>query len=330
MMPKTLVTGGAGFIGSHVAEQLAARGHDVVVIDDLSGGCRANVPVTTRFIEMSICDPDAIAKLFAEERFDYVYHAAAYAAEGLSHFIRRFNYVNNIVGSINLINAAANHSITCFVFFSSIAVYGRNQLPMSETLVPMPEDPYGIAKYSVELDLRAAHAMFGLPFVIFRPHNVYGERQNVNDRFRNVVGIFCRQILMRQPLTIFGDGSQTRAFTYIGDISETLARAVEYPAAINQVFNIGAEQSTSVIELAHLLKKVSGADVPIIHLEARHEVVHAFSSHEAINKTFGDRSNTALEEGLRRTFEWARTQKILPYSKPCEIEVVRNMPPSWA
>jgi len=329
-MPKTLVTGGAGFVGSHVAEKLAGRGHDVVVVDDLSGGSRANVPETTRFVEMSICDADMIAKLFAEERFDYVYHAAAYAAEGLSHFIRRFNYLNNVVGSINVINAAANNSIKCFVFFSSIAVYGRNQLPMTETLVPMPEDPYGIAKYAVELDLRAAHEMFDLPYVIFRPHNVYGERQNVNDRFRNVVGIFCRQILTRQPLTIFGDGSQTRAFTYIGDISDTIARAVECPAALNQVFNIGAEESTSVLELAHMLKNISAADVPIIHLDPRHEVVHAFSSHAEINKTFGDRTTTALEEGLRRTFEWAKTQSILPYSNPCEIEVGRNMPPSWA
>jgi UDP-glucose 4-epimerase len=328
-MTKTLVTGAAGFIGSHVAERLLARGHDVVAVDDLSGGTQDNVPRGARFHEMSVVDSSAIGRLFAEEQFDYVYHAAAYAAEGLSHFIRRFNYVNNVVGSVNLINAAANEDVKCFVFFSSIAVYGRNQLPMVESLEPKPEDPYGIAKYAVELDLRAAHEMFGMPYVVFRPHNVYGERQNVNDRFRNVVGIFCRQILTNNPLTIFGDGLQTRAFTYIGDISDTLASAAECSAARNRVFNIGADQSTSVLELAHLLKKVAGSDVPIVHLEPRHEVVHAFSSHDALREAFGSREQTTLEDGLRRTFEWVRHQVILPYTKPCDIEVSRNMPPSW-
>jgi len=329
-MPKTLVTGAAGFIGSHVAEKLIARGHEVVAVDDLSGGTRINVPSRARFVHQSIVDADAISQLFRSESFDYVYHAAAYAAEGLSHFIRRFNYINNVVGSTNLINAAANNNVKRFIFFSSIAVYGSNQLPMTEDMPPMPEDPYGIAKYAIELDLRAAQAMFQLPFVVFRPHNVYGERQNVNDRFRNVVGIFCRQILTGQPLTIFGDGLQTRAFTYISDLSDILADAVECPAAINRVFNVGAEQSTSVLELAHLLKKVSGSDVPIVHLEPRHEVIHAFSSHEAVNQVFGGRPHTSLENGLAKTFAWAKTQPILPYSKPCEIEVSRNMPPSWA
>lgn len=329
-MPKTLVTGAAGFIGSHLVEKLMARGHEVVGLDDLSGGMRVNVPSQARFVHLSIVDADAISRLFRSERFDYVYHAAAYAAEGLSHFIRRFNYVNNVVGSMNLINAAVNNHIKRFVFFSSIAVYGSNQLPMTEGMTPMPEDPYGIAKYTVELDLRAAQAMFQLPFVVFRPHNVYGERQNVNDRFRNVVGIFCRQILTGQPLTIFGDGLQTRAFTYIGDMSDTLADAVDCAGAVNRVFNIGAERTTSVLELAHLLKKVSGSDVPIVHLEPRHEVVHAHSSHEAIKAVFGTHPNTSLEDGLARTFAWARSQSILPYSKPCEIEVSRNMPPSWA
>jgi UDP-glucose 4-epimerase len=273
---------------------------------------------------------EAVSSLFRQEQFDYVYHAAAYAAEGLSHFIRRFNYANNVLGSVNLINAAVNQGINCFVFFSSIAVYGKNQLPMVETLEPRPEDPYGIAKYSVELDLRAAEAMFGMPFVIFRPHNVYGERQNINDRFRNVIGIFCRQILSGVPLTIFGDGMQTRAFTYVGDICETLARAAETPGARNRVFNIGADQAVSVLEVARVLQGIAQSDSPILHLEPRHEVVHAFSTHQAIEEVFGGRPSTSLEEGLRRTFEWAKSQKLRGFANPCEIEVPRNLPPSWA
>ena len=209
-MPTTLVTGGAGFIGSHVAGELLARDHRVVVLDDLSGGFADNVPGDARLITGNINDVSLIESLFNEYRFDYVYHLAAYAAEGLSHFIKRFNYQNNLMGSVNLINAAINHGTRGFVFTSSIAVYGASpQLPMTEETPPHPEDPYGIAKLAVEQELEASRRMFGLDYVIFRPHNVYGERQNIGDRYRNVVGIFMNQILQGRPMTVFGDGTQT-------------------------------------------------------------------------------------------------------------------------
>ena len=134
--PKSLVTGAAGFVGSHVVDELVARGHTVVALDDLSGGFRDNVNSRTRFVEGSVVDAALIKNLFDEHGFDYVFHLAAYAAEGLSHFIRRFNYENNLIGSVNLINASVNHKVKCFVFTSSIAVYGRNQVPMTEDLVP--------------------------------------------------------------------------------------------------------------------------------------------------------------------------------------------------
>ncbi len=220
-----LVTGGAGFLGSHVVDALVARGLDVVVLDDLSGGFPDNVNPSARLVRGSILDVELVDSLFNENRIRRVYHLAAYAAEGLSHFIRRFNYQNNLIGSVNLIDASVNHDVESFVFTSSIAVYGVNQLPMREELVPSPEDPYGIAKLAVEQDLRASRQLFGLNYVIFRPHNVYGERQNIGDRYRNVIGIFMSQILRGEPLTIFGDGSQTRAFTYVGDIAPVIAQA---------------------------------------------------------------------------------------------------------
>lgn len=329
-MPRTLVTGGAGFIGSHLAEALMAAGHQVHVLDDLSGGYEQNVPNGAEFTRGSIVDAYAVESLFRKGKFDFVYHAAAYAAEGLSHFIRQHNYENNVLGSVNLINAAVNHGVKCFVFFSSIAVYGRGQLPMTEAMRPLPEDPYGIAKYAIELDLDAANKMFGMPYIIFRPHNVYGERQNLNDRFRNVVGIFCRQLLCGEPLCIFGDGLQTRAFTYIGDIAGTLAAAVNESSAYNRVFNVGADKPVSVLDLARMMQQIAGDHSEIRHLPARHEVMHAFSSHAAIDEVFPNRPMTALREGLERTFAWARTQTLLPYSKPCPIEVPRNLPPHWA
>ncbi len=204
----SLVTGGAGFIGAHVTNELIELGHHVIVLDDLSGGYESNVNPKAVFIQGSITDHQLIEKIFEDNKIDYVYHLAAYAAEGLSHFIRRFNYNNNLIGSINLINESIKNKVKCFVFTSSIAVYGAGQLPMNEDMTPAPEDPYGIAKFAVEQDLKSAHEQFGLDYIIFRPHNVYGEYQNIADRYRNVVGIFMNQLLQNKSLTVFGDGSQ--------------------------------------------------------------------------------------------------------------------------
>lgn len=224
-MAHALVTGGAGFIGSHLVRELLRLGLEVTVLDDLSGGFRDNVPQDAMFVEGSILDVELVGNLFQQHHFAFVYHLAAYAAEGLSHFIRRFNYMNNVVGSVNLINEAIRYGVECFVFTSSIAVYGSNQTPMVESLVPQPEDPYGIAKLTVERDLHAANQLFGLPFVIFRPHNVYGEYQNIGDRYRNGVGIFMNEVMLGKPMTVFGDGNQRRAFSYIRDVVPMMAQA---------------------------------------------------------------------------------------------------------
>lgn len=326
---KSLITGGAGFIGSHVAKHCLNLGHEVVVLDDLSGGFRDHVPEGAQFVEGSICDDALLTRLFDAHRFDYVYHLAAYAAEGLSHFIRRFNYTNNVVGSVNLINQSVNHDVKCFVFTSSIAVYGALEPPMTEAMTPRPEDPYGIAKYAVEMDLHAAHEMFGLRYVIFRPHNVYGEHQNLGDRYRNVIGIFMNQIMRDEPLTIFGDGTQTRAFSYIADVAPHIARSVTVAAACEQVINIGADQPYSVNELAGVVGKAFGVTPKVNHLPARQEVVHAFADHARARALFGGGSPVGLEEGIRRMAEWAKATGSRQ-SKPFDgVEVSRNMPPSW-
>lgn len=331
MSSSILVTGAAGFIGSHVCRHLLEAGHQVIGMDDLSGGFRDYVPDGVRFVEGSVVDTALVKELFAQHRFDFVFHLAAYAAEGLSHFIKHFNYTNNLLGSVNLINAALNHPVKCFVFTSSIAVYGRNQLPMVEDSVPQPEDPYGIAKYAVELDLKESHELFGLNYVIFRPHNVYGEFQNIGDRYRNVIGIFMNQIMQGQAMTIFGDGNQTRAFSYIDDVAPVIAASIERPECYNQVFNVGADKPYSVNELANVVAKAMGAKAQVRHLDARNEVVHAFSAHEKVQKHFGDLiKNVSLEEGVGRMAAWAKKAGARQ-GKPFEgIEVRRNLPPSWA
>jgi UDP-glucose 4-epimerase len=326
---QSLVTGGAGFIGSHVARHCLALGHNVVVLDDLSGGFLDQVPPGAEFVQGSVTDFNLIQRIFADHEFDYVYHLAAYAAEGLSHFIRRFNYTNNLIGSANLINASIIHQVRCFVFTSSIAVYGANQLPMHEDLTPQPEDPYGIAKYAVELDLQAAYRLFGLNHIIFRPHNVYGEYQNLGDRYRNVIGIFMNQVMQGKPMTIFGDGLQTRAFSYIDDVAPHIANSVSIPEAYGEVINIGADKPYSVQYLAEVVARAFGEEPNVQYLPPRHEVVHAFSDHAKAKTLFGQHASVSLEEGVARMAEWAQRAGARKSRRFDDVEVRLNLPPSW-
>ena len=326
---NSLVTGGAGFIGSHVARYCRDLGHAVTVLDDLSGGFRDQVPERVEFVEGSVTDEGVVDALFERHKFDYVYHLAAYAAEGLSHFIRRFNYANNLIGSVNLINASVRHEVKCFVFTSSIAVYGAGQVPMEEAMVPHPEDPYGISKFAVELDLAAARAMFGLNYIIFRPHNVYGENQNLADKYRNVIGIFMNQILRGEPMTIFGDGTQTRAFSHIDDLAPHIARSVNIPRACNEVINLGADKAYTVNELARVAAAAFGVKMKVKHLPPRNEVLHAYASHDKARRLFGLGTGVSLEKGVTRMAEWARkvgARRSAPFKN---IEVRKNLPPSW-
>lgn len=317
-------------MGSHVADRLLRAGHDVVVLDDLSGGFRENVPNGATFVEGSVLDYSLVDNLFARHSFDYVYHLAAYAAEGLSHFIKRFNYNNNLIGSVNLINASVNCGVKCFVFTSSIAVYGAGQSPMSEGMTPVPEDSYGIAKLAVEQELRVTHEMFGLDYIVFRPHNVYGERQNIGDRYRNVVGIFMNQLLQGKPMTIFGDGTQERAFTHIDDVAPIIAHSVEESRAKNEVFNIGADVPHTVNYLAQVVADAMELKCEVLHLPERNEVKIAYSDHSKAERVFGTKQKKTLVNGVKAMAEWVRKHGSRESSTFEGIEIQRNMPESWA
>jgi len=328
-MSTILVTGGAGFIGSHVVDRLIEMNHQIVVLDDLSGGFRENLNPAAEFVQGTVTCADTVENLFRRHKFEYVFHLAAYAAEGLSHFIRKFNYENNLIGSVNLINSSVNHGVKCFVFTSSIAVYGRNQLPMTEDLSPMPEDPYGIAKFAVEQDLAAAHELFGLNYVIFRPHNVYGERQNIGDRYRNVIGIFMNNLMKGEAMPVFGDGGQTRAFTHIDDISGTIARAPFTPQALCKTFNIGSDRETRVDTLANIVAKAMKKPVNILSLPERKEVKHAYADHSRVKAVFGEEPETPLEDGIASMADWALSHGSRKSQNFQGIEISMNLPPSW-
>jgi len=334
---KTLITGGAGFMGAHILDILLADGHDrsIVVLDDLSGGFLENVDIRNidkrcRFVEGSIYNHDLVNRLFEKNEFEYVFHCAAYAAEGLSHFIRRFNYENNLIGSINLINASVRHKVKCFVFLSSIAVYGETHGYITENTPPRPEDPYGISKYAVEMDLMAANNMFGLNYIIFRPHNVYGELQNIGDPYRNVIGIFMNQCLQDKPLTIFGDGQQSRQFTYIRDICPYIARSAYYPKVYNQTFNCGTrDKHYTVAEIAQLVCQAMGKPLHTLYLPERNEVKHAWADHLKFEEAFGTVPITPIETGLTNMANWVKEHGPRQGKPFSNIEIDENMPMLW-
>jgi UDP-glucose 4-epimerase len=330
-MITSLVTGGAGFIGAHITNDLLKMGQNVIVLDDLSGGFKENVNSKATFVQGSINNEELVYALFEKNKIDYVFHLAAYAAEGLSHFIRRFNYENNLIGSINLINASIKTKVKCFVFTSSIAVYGAGQLPLTETTSPLPEDPYGIAKLAIEMDLKAAHEIFDLNYIIFRPHNVYGEFQNIGDRYRNVIGIFINQLMQGQELTVFGDGSQTRAFTYIKDVAPYIANSINISSAYNQIFNIGADQNYTVKELAETVMEIMHTTTKIRYLPARNEVVDAYSDHSKAKGIFNidEKSFISLKHGVGKMVSWAKTVGARKSSKFKNIEIFENIPKVW-
>lgn len=326
---QILVTGAAGFIGSHVARELLELDYRVVALDDLSGGFRDNVPEGALFVKGSILNQRLIKNLFAQYKFDYVFHLAAYAAEGLSHFIKRFNYMNNLVGSVNLINESIKGRVKCFVFTSSIAVYGTNQVPMKESMIPLPEDPYGISKLAVEQELHSSKKMFGLDYIIFRAHNVYGEHQNTGDPYRNVIGIFASRIMRNQPIVIFGDGEQKRAFSHISDVAPVIASSIQNKKCYGEIFNVGADKVYTINQLADMVMKVMGKKVKKIYTKERNEVKVAYCSHDKVKKFFRQRKPADLKTGLTQMATWLQTAGIRKSRVMKNIEIYKNLPEAW-
>ena len=328
---KALVTGGAGFIGSHLAARLLDRGYEVLVVDNLTGGWRDNIPDGATFYSGELSDPPEVDYVFLDFEPDLVFHFAAYAAVGLSHWVRRFNYENNLIASVNLINAALEYGCERFVFASSMSVYGdgdENQMPpFSEDLTPVPDDPYAVAKYAVEMDLRIAPATHGLDYTIIRPHNVYGENQNLGDPYRNVVGIFMRQAMAGEPLTVYGDGLQRRAYSYIADIIDPIIDAATLPAARNEIFNLGGDTVYTILDLVAAIE-VEFGPVEIRYLPTRYEVRHAWSDHDKAKDLLGFSPTVELPEGMARMANWAQLTGVR-WSETPPVEVTDSLPAYW-
>lgn len=304
---KILITGIAGLLGSRLADWILENTeHEVIGIDNLSGGYLENVHKKAIFYNIDL-NSDNLDEIFSKHKPDYVFHFAAYAAEGLSPFIRKYNYTNNLVATAGVVNNCIRHSVKRLVFTSSMAVYGKGNPPFKETDTPEPIDPYGVAKHACERDIQIAGIQHGLDWCIIRPHNVYGIKQNIWDKYRNVLGIWMFQFMNGAPLSIFGDGEQTRAFSYIDDCLEPLWKAAIDPRASKQIINLGGTTEITINDANKILRDVLGGG-EVVHLEQRHEVKDAHPTSEKSVTLLDYKDRTSLKDGLTAMWQWAQTQ----------------------
>tara|TARA_Y100000385_G_scaffold40141_1_gene37324 strand:- start:7268 stop:8266 length:999 start_codon:yes stop_codon:yes gene_type:complete len=307
-----LITGVAGLLGSRLADWILENdpAASVIGIDNFSGGYIENINSGVKFYKLDLIR-DSISDIFQKHDIDYVFHFAAYAAEGLSPFIRGFNYDNNLKSTARILNQCIKHDVKRLVFTSSMAVYGHGEdQAFDEKQTPCPIDPYGVAKYACEMDIKIAGEQHGLDWCIIRPHNVYGAKQNIWDKYRNVLGIWMYQHLNGKPMTIFGSGNQTRAFSYIDDSLSPLWNAAIEPRASKQIINLGGIHSVSILEANNILKNVIGCTENTVFFEKRHEVMHAISTYQKSIDILGFKHETDLKDGLMKMWEWAKVQPM--------------------
>ena len=310
---KILITGVAGLLGSRLADWIIENKPEVEVwgFDDLSGGYLENVNPKVNFLNINlVTDGDYISDVFDDQKFDYVFHFAAYAAEGLSPFIRTYNYDNNLRATALVVNECIKNNVKRLVFTSTLAVYGHGDGGIfDESQQQAPIDPYGVAKYGCEMDIQIAGEQHGLDWCIIRPHNVYGIKQNIWDKYRNVLGIWMFQHLNGQPMTIFGDGEQTRAFSFIDDSLEPLWNSAVKEEASKEIINLGGIEEISIKDASVVLREVIG-EGNIVHLEPRHEVKHSIPTYQKSIDILGFEYKTSLKEGLTKMWEWAKQQPM--------------------
>lgn len=331
---KVLITGVAGLLGARMADWILENKpeYEVIGIDSLFGGYIENVNQNIRFYKRDLA-VDNISDIFEKHDFEYVFHFAAYAAEGLSPFMRKFNYSNNVLSTVAIINECITHNVKRLIYTSSMSVYGwgnEQGVRFYEVDQPRPIDPYAISKYACEMDIQVAGEQHGLDWCIIRPHNVYGIGQNIWDKYRNVLGIWMYQILNNLPLSVYGDGKQTRAFSYIEDCLESFWNAAVLDEASKQIINVGGINSHTINEAAEMLCEITGYDkLNIKHLEPRHEVKWCVPSYQKSIDVLGYTERTTLKEGLTKMWEWAKKQPNRERYKWDNYEITKGLYSYW-
>lgn len=332
MKKSVLITGVAGLIGSRMADWIVENHpeFEIIGIDNLFGGFKENINSNVIFYKRDL-SIDSIDDIFETHNIVYVFHFAAYAAEGLSPFMRKFNYSNNIGSTVNIINCCIKHKVKRLIYTSSMSVYGHGDLNgerFDEKDRQMPIDPYGISKYACEMDIQVAGEQHDLDWCIIRPHNVYGVKQNIWDKYRNVLGIWMYQILNGEPMLIYGDGEQTRAFSFIDDCLPCFWEAAVSDKTSKEIINLGGTIPYTINEAANLLCKISGYE-NVVHKEARHEVKYAVPTFQKSIDLLRYRQTTTLEDGLRKMWEWAKTQPMRERYKWENYEITDKIYSYW-
>ena len=330
-MPRVLITGVAGLLGSHLSEKFLYEGWEVRGIDSLIGGYIENVPTSVDLHLLDLAALEEISPCF--EDVDLVVHAACTAYEGLSVFSPALIVQNTLQITVSALSAAISKKVKKFVFMSSMARYGTQEtIPFTEDMVPNPQDPYGIAKYSAELLVKNLSITHEMDYCILVPHNIIGPKQKYNDPYRNVASIMINRILQGKAPIIYGDGEQMRCFSFISDVINPIFEACINQAANSQTINIGPDEDMITInELAARILKLMGANfAPIYMPERPKEVKLASCSADLSRKLLGYRTTKNLDDGLMDLITWIKASGVRKFEYHLPIEIQNTQTPrTW-
>ena len=327
---RVLITGVAGFLGSHLAEKLADMKHSVVGIDNMIGGYRDNVPKNIEFHEVDCCDLKKIKKII--KGVDVVYHCAATAHEGLSVFSPYEITKNNYLASISIFTAAVNEKVKRIIFCSSMARYGDQKTPFTENMKPKPVDPYAISKVAAEEVLANLCELNGIEWVVAVPHNIIGPRQKYDDPFRNVISIMLNRMLQGKAPIIYGDGEQKRCFSYIDDCLTCMIPMLDQKNLNKQIINIGPdEEFVTINKVAEICSNTTGINLkPIYKRDRPREVKHALCSSDKARKFLDYKTKTNLDVGIKKTYEYIKKRGVRPFDYNIELEITNELTPdTW-
>ena len=335
---KILVTGSAGFMGSHLYDQLERKGFNVFGVDDLSGGFLRNVSNKKTFKKLDLRNRRKTVEYITELKPDIIFHLAADATEGRSQFTPFSAIDRNLVAYMNLLVPAIKNGLKKIILTSSMSVYGAQQVPFSEDLIMQPEDVYGSAKTSMEVITRVLANVYGFKYLIIRPHNVYGTRQNLSDPYRNVIGIFLNRLLHNKSFYIYGNGEQKRAFSYIDDVIPPMINAAFNKKCEGRIMNIGGDEPFTLNQLARIIleefferKDIPKEFIPK-HLPDRpQEVKYAYSNHNLAKKLMGFKPKTPIRDGLKEMIMWAKKMGPQKFIYLKELDLKNELvPKTWS
>lgn len=334
---KILVTGSAGFMGSHLYDQLFDIGYEVYGVDDLSGGFMENVSQKKFFTKLDLCDRAKTARYIESLKPDTIFHLAADATEGRSQFTPFSAMDRNVVAYMNLLVPAIKNGLQKVILTSSMSVYGKQQVPFKEKMVPMPEDIYGISKASMEQKTKVLSNVYGFKYVIIRPHNVFGPRQNLTDPYRNVVGIFINRLLHGKNFYVYGNGNQKRAFSYVDDVVPAMIKAAFEPKCEGEVINLGSDEPVTLNKLGQVvLKEFFGSKNILAQFNPDHfpdrpqEVKYAYCDHRKAKKLLKFEPKTNLREGVKIMIKWAKNRGPQPFAYLTKLELDHpDTPKTW-